>query len=699
MRRTRGLWISIAFVVLLVAGSIAGYVTGTRPVLGLDLEGGVSVILSAPEDTPDDVMNQALENIRNRIDAFGTAEPVLFVTGTTIEVQIPGLARGTIDQRADPRSCLVDTDENSYGCFEEESEATAALEAAVVTPVVRQACLGGDVYPEDPPCFATEEDAQAALETITVEPAPTATGPSGATAATTGPTAATGPSAATGPTSATGATGEDGATAFCLVGTGLAEDPCDFETRADAEAALEAIPIDTTETFCVTDADGANLASDAGPICEPTRDEAQAALDALSVQRYASEFCVVSSADQNLGCFLTRDRAEARLQETGQERLLQVIGQTARLEEREVLQVLSPGTPNYDAAALTCAIPEEQETPECSFDALRDQEVTYLDRDGETKYLLGPVEVTGEAFTRAQAIYNAGGGGSVGTGWTINFDLTREGAAAFADVTTRLAPTGGQLAIVVDREVISAPTVQSPITGGTGVIEGSFTENRAKDLATQLNAGALPVELKTEQVLTVSPTLGKESLDQGVVAGVAGLILLALYLLFYYRILAVVAWLGMAIWAVLAFALIALAGETVGYSLTLAGVAGLVISLGVTADSYIVFFERFKDEVHAGKSPRTAVAPAFKRSFRTIVAADIVTALAAVVLYLTAISSVRGFALTLGVSVLLDLFVVYFFKRPAAFLLARNERLVTMRGLGVTSGVAAERPAVAGGSE
>ncbi|MEX2407290.1 MAG: MMPL family transporter, partial [Actinomycetota bacterium] len=175
-----------------------------------------------------------------------------------------------------------------------------------------------------------------------------------------------------------------------------------------------------------------------------------------------------------------------------------------------------------------------------------------------------------------------------------------------------------------------------------------------------------------------------------------------LYLLFYYRILAVVAWLGMAIWGVLALALIALAGRTVGFSLTLAGVAGLVISLGITADSYIVFFERFKDEVHAGKTPRSAVNPAFKKAFRTIVAADVVTALAAIVLYVTAISSVRGFALTLGVAVLLDLFVVYFFKRPAVFLLARNERLVTMPVIGVTSGVAADHdatPALAGGSK
>ena len=239
------------------------------------------------------------------------------------------------------------------------------------------------------------------------------------------------------------------------------------------------------------------------------------------------------------------------------------------------------------------------------------------------------------------------------------------------------------------------------------MITGSFTERQAKDLATQLNAGALPVELTTQQVLTVSPTLGDESLQQGLIAAIAGLVLLAAYLLFYYRILAVVAWVGMMIWAILALGLVALAGRSIGYNLTLAGVAGLVISLGVTADSYIVFFERLKDEVHAGRSPRAAVAPAFKRSFRTIVAADLVTAIAAAVLYVTAISSVRGFALTLGVATLLDLFVVYFFKRPAVSLLTRNERIVNWRVMGIKAGLAADRelgapdvvPAIAGGSE
>ena len=189
------------------------------------------------------------------------------------------------------------------------------------------------------------------------------------------------------------------------------------------------------------------------------------------------------------------------------------------------------------------------------------------------------------------------------------------------------------------------------------------------------------MQLTKLQTLTVSATLGKESLKEGVIAGVVGLLLLFVYLLFYYRLLGVVAIVGMTFWAILAMALVSLAGIAFGYSLTLAGIAGLVISLGVTADSYIVFFERLKDEVRNGKTPRSAVQPAFKRAYRTIVAADMVTGIAAVVLYLTAVSSVRGFALTLGVATLLDLFVVYFFKRPTVFLIARSPRLVSLARL------------------
>jgi preprotein translocase subunit SecD len=197
----------------------------------------------------------------------------------------------------------------------------------------------------------------------------------------------------------------------------------------------------------------------------------------------------------------------------------------------------------------------------------------------------------------------------------------------------------------------------------------------------------------------VSATLGRESLRQGLVAGIVGLVALALYLAFYYRLLGVVTWLGMSIWAVLALATISLLGAYAGYSLTLAGVAGLVVSLGITADSYIVFYERLKDEVRHGKTLRVAVVPAFKRAWRTIIAADVVTMLAAAVLYTLAISSVRGFALTLGIATALDMLVVYFFKRPVVFLMARSPAIANAPGIGLRSGVAADPvPAMAGGS-
>jgi preprotein translocase subunit SecD len=672
-KKQRSFWVSLVLVGLLALGAVTLFLTGTRPILGLDLEGGVSVILSAPEGTPETVMNQALENIRNRIDAFGTAEPLLFVTGNTIEVQIPGLARGTLEERAKKQFCIADDQGTTYSCSSTKDAADAELAAASVQPVVSSVCLTDDptneqaptLFGEPAPCAGTEKDATAALDAISVKK-------------------------------------QQGQ--FCLQNTGLATEPC-YPTQAKAEDAQSSIETLTSQNFCIQTTGKQTLTSDLGAACAQAETDAQALLDGMTIKSSDTQFCVVSSAGENLGCYLDRPSAEARLQETGQERLLQVIGETARLEQREVLGVLQPTDPNYASTPLTCATPTEQATEECSFEALKDQNVVFAARDGGTHYQLGPVEITGDAIDKASAVYNAGSSTAVGQGWQIQFGLTGDGSGIFSDVTTRLQ--GRQLAIVVDDQVISAPTVQSPITNGSGVITGSFTEARAKDLATQLNAGALPVELTTQQVLTVSPTLGDESLQQGLVAAIAGLVLLFAYLLFYYRILAVVAWVGMLIWAVLALGLIALAGKTIGYNLTLAGVAGLVISLGVTADSYIVFFERLKDEVHAGRSPRAAVAPAFRRSFRTIVAADLVTAIAAAVLYVTAISSVRGFALTLGVATLLDLFVVYFFKRPAVSLLTRNERLVNWRVMGVKAGLAADRevgardamPAIAGGSE
>jgi preprotein translocase subunit SecD len=378
-----------------------------------------------------------------------------------------------------------------------------------------------------------------------------------------------------------------------------------------------------------------------------------------------------------------------------QERLLELIGTTARLEFREVLETIAPGAPNYEETEITPGDPQNEEVVFTSSDTPPGEEPVL--------FRLGKVLMTGDALSDARAGLTtpdqaAQGGGSAG--WRIDFELTGEGADTFADVTTELQ--GKQMAIVLDRRVESAPTVQQAITGGTGEITGTFTEGEARDLAVVLQSGALPVELEQSQVETVSPTLGRESLNQGLLAGIVGLIALALYLAFYYRLLGVVTWLGMAIWASLALGMVALLGQTAGYSLTLAGIAGIVISLGVTADSYIVFYERVKDEVRKGKTVRVAVGPAFDSAWRTIIAADIVTILAAVVLYLLAIGSVRGFALTLGLSTLLDMLVVYFYKRPTVFLISRSRFLSELPGMGLRSAVVmgkAQPEPVRGGSK
>ncbi len=580
---------------------------------------------------------------------------------------------------------------------------------------------------EDLGCYGSREAATAAQAGITVQPQAPAS-PSSSASPSGSPSASAGPAPP--------------AERYCLTDPAGEELAC-FGSRTEADDALAAVELRVTErTWCVVDTStrpeptptptpepsrgdepgpnasaGASVSASASESPSPspsptpagiasldlegaaevpcalgTKEDADDALAAIEVRDISTEFCVVSSAGEGLGCFLSEAAAEQRQRDTGQERLLQVIGETARLEERAVLDVIAPQDPRWVSTPITCETAEEREQPDCSFDALAGEEVVYLRQDG-AKLRLGPVVLTGENVERASAVLQGGGSTGVVTEWAVDFVLDGTGSDAFAEATTAAVgapPPTNQIAIVVDRIAISDPVVQQPITNGTGVITGGFTEQDAKDLATQLNAGALPVELTRQSVRSVSPTLGEESLDQGILAGAVGLILLFLYLLFYYRLLGVVAWAGMSIWAVLAIALVALAGDSFGYALTLAGVAGLVISLGVTADSYIVFFERLKDEVRNGRSPRSAVQPAFARSFRTIVAADIVTGIAAAVLYFTAVSSVRGFALTLGVSVILDLFVVYFFKRPTVFLIARNRRLVEMRGFGLTSGVAGE---------
>jgi protein-export membrane protein SecD len=730
VKRNRGLWISVIFVAILVVASSLSFAFGVfKPVLGLDLEGGLAVILSAPEGTDPGTMQQALENIRNRVDSFGVGEPDIFVSGNTIEIQIPGLSDSKVEQRDVNLYCIEDSTQASYGCATDQAVAAEALSGFTVGSQASQVCLL-DGNGNQLKCYASQDEADAAKKGITTAPkstpTPSASASSSVTASPTeGPPPGASqycltdfsntelrcyPSRAAAESARTGITSQVTKSSWCIQAPSASSSPSATPTpsatatpsrtksssspsgSASASASPSTAP-DPSAAYAQLDTSGAQPL----PCDFASKSDATSALGGWTTQHVTTQYCVVSSQGQDLGCYTTADAAAEQQRATGQQRIIDTIGKTARLEERQTLEIVPAGSPQAASVQLTCQTPEEQASKQCQGGAQDQNDVWYPDPSRGEYVHLGPVIITGGNISKASAQLSGGTQTNPITQWVVTFQLDKEGSDAFAKATTaalaQSAPQN-QIAIALDRSIISNPTVTGAITAGNGEITGNFTEDSSKQLASLLNAGALPVELTRQSVRTVSPTLGAESLKQGIIAGIAGLILLFLYLLLYYRLLGIVAWFGMTIWAVLAIALISLAGKSFGYALTLAGVAGLVISLGVTADSYIVFFERLKDEVRSGRAPRAAVQPAFKRAFKTIVAADIVTGIAAAVLYLTAVSSVRGFALTLGVATALDLFVVYFFKRPTMYLIARTRSLAEMKGFGLTAATAADHEAL-----
>jgi preprotein translocase subunit SecD len=254
--------------------------------------------------------------------------------------------------------------------------------------------------------------------------------------------------------------------------------------------------------------------------------------------------------------------------------------------------------------------------------------------------------------------------------------MTTKGAKAFADVTTYLykqkAPQN-QLAIALDGLVVSAPRINEPILGGNAQITGSFTPEEAKNLAEVLKYGALPVSLAVDEVQQISPTLGNDQLRAGLLAGLFGLILVILYLLLYYRALGVVAVLSLIVAALMSYLIFVILGNQIHFTMTLAGIAGAIVAIGITADSFIVYFERLRDELREGKRLRSAVDHGWERARRTILAADFVSLLAAVVLYYLSVGSVRGFAFTLGLTTVIDVFVAFLFTRPLVYRLAESK--------------------------
>jgi len=388
---------------------------------------------------------------------------------------------------------------------------------------------------------------------------------------------------------------------------------------------------------------------------------------------------------------------------TDARRVLKLVGETAQLLFRPVLcQVVEPTkkaravtgsvpacastylwtesalgvTPNNSVAGFSSnsiAVDPNYSTIQTtapSKDNPKDNVILPVLGQAGTRYLLGPSELTGQAIGKAVAQQSQLGA------WVVNYTLTKKGSPEWDAVADRNFHQA--LAIELDGVIQSAPLIQpsqSSFTSfaGTGEISGSFTEQGAKNLAIAMQFGALPVRLNPLDTVTISPTLGHSSLVAGLGAGLVGLLLVLLYTIVYYRALGLVIVLGLAATAALLWAIISALGHTAfAPSFDLAGITGIIVSIGITVDSYIVYFERLKDEARAGRSVRTSVDRGFRSAWRTVLAADTVSLLAAILLYLIAVGTVRGFAFFLGLSTLMDVFMTWYFTRPLVILLGRR---------------------------
>jgi preprotein translocase subunit SecD len=525
--------------VITLAALVATFSAGNSPLLGLDLQGGVSVVLQPTNDVDNDTLDQSIEIIRRRVDGLGVAEPEVTRQGDTILVQLPG----------------VDNQQRAVELVGQTAELR-------FRPVIQ----------ELPPVGVELAD----ITDLTVPPDSS-------------PTTVPG-----GPTSSTITDGP--------AEQGLAPPPVAGESAAAVQELAQA---PTTEAPAPTT-----------PTTAPPIDAGATDLESLLPQPLTDEGITPRAADE----------------------------------------------PDADVV-----LPQR-------------------DDDGEiiSRFWLGPQLLTGSALESADALTD-----QLGTQWQVNptfksgadgIDLFNAAAAECNNPTSTVCPPGadgvGRLAIVLDAEVISAPAIQQPSFERDQItITGDFGESEAKDLALVLRFGALPVELERQDTRTVSATLGEDSLRAGVLAGLIGLGIVAVFMIAFYRLLGVIAMMSLALSAAILWSIISYLGASQGLALTLAGVTGLIVSIGVSLDSNIVYFEHLKEDVRRGRTMRSSVDRSFNSAFSTIVKADVASLIGAGVLYWLTIGPVRGFALYLGLATLIDLVASYFFMRPAVILTAQNKRL------------------------
>ncbi|GAA1294084.1 protein translocase subunit SecD [Streptomyces sanglieri] len=319
-------------------------------------------------------------------------------------------------------------------------------------------------------------------------------------------------------------------------------------------------------------------------------------------------------------------------------------------------------------AALDCS--SKASRAEAARGAKPTDMVVACSSEGDAKYVLGPSEVSGTEVDNAKAGFDQQRGM-----WVVNMEFTKQGSKQFQTITKKLSAQPSpqnQFAIALDGEVVSAPQVNTTLSG-SAEISGSFTQQSADDLANVLSYGALPLSFKEQSVTTVTAALGGEQLQAGLIAGAIGLALVVIYLVAYYRGLAFIALLSLLVSGILTYTLMSLLGPAIGFALNLPAVCGAIVAIGITADSFIVYFERVRDEIREGRTLRPAVERAWPRARRTILVSDFVSFLAAAVLFVVTVGKVQGFAFTLGLTTLLDVVVVFLFTKPVMTLMARTK--------------------------
>ncbi len=591
----------VAVVTLAVGGVIATLATSTHPLLGLDLQGGASVVLQPSKQVDPAVLDRTIGIIRARVDGSGVGESEITRQGSSIIVSLPGVK--------DPDRILALVGK------------TAELR---YRPVLQ------DLPSED--AVLAQQIAAKAATTTTVKPGASTTAPKAGTATTT---------VASGASTTVPAAG----------------------TATTISVATTAKPADTTVK--PSDATTSVAALGSGP-----------GLGRFVAAEPASTTVAPTTVVSTTLVSATGAPAAAT----------SVVAST--VAKASTTTIAGTATPTTKPAVPVVTTPPPPPVPNAiGFDTLQTTSIENDDKNANVilplqkrdaaaeRLILGPAQMTG-GVKGANASLGQNGA------WEVNVELNGAGTRNFN--TLAQANCQKRVAIVLDGLVQSAPLINNPCSFPDGRVQitGNFTEKEAKDLSTVLKFGSLPVQLKALTVQTVSPSLGRDSLRAGLLTGLLGLFLVCLYTLFYYRVLGLVVVTGLLVSGGLMWTVVSLLSKTQGLALSLSGTVGIIVSVGVTVDSYVVYFERLRDQIREGKSIESSVDRGFKQAWRTIVAADLTSFIGALVLYLLTVGSVRGFAFFLMLSTALDIVVTYFFTRNVVKIIAKRNGF-TGKSLGV----------------